>query len=382
MRLEPNSPVVIIQDQFRNGGTERQSLRLAEALSSAGAKVVVLRFAKGGVLEQNLHSLGVPVETLQPFPTPLPLWAPGLTRRLRSLRPGAIVCMGRTANCYAGRIKSMLPDVPVIGSLRTGKQILPMQRNAWKRVDAMVVNCQWWRDELIRQGIDGEKINVCPNPLVWDLPQSDHLAAMRLTMRQSQVLSPATIILLQVAGFRRGKRHRMLIREFLEAAAMRPEVDIRLWLVGDGFTRRECEKLTAHHPMGDRIWFAGYQSDPRPWYAAADIAVSCSREDAMPNFLIEAQAFGLPVVAMDCRGVRETFLEGETGFLVPDADTIGFRHALVRAAEDEVWRRRAGTIAKEWATAWFDAGRRSRQWVAVITNFLNSPAKDDSTKGT
>src|ERR1019366_6530204 len=73
---------------------------------------------------------------------------------------------------------------------------------------------------------------------------------------------------------------------------------------------------------------------PSPYYRAADVAVHASREEALSNFLIEAQAHGLPAVACRAIGVRESFVEGRTGWMVEQGDHAGFRSALARLAAD------------------------------------------------
>ena len=101
------------------------------------------------------------------------------------------------------------------------------------------------------------------------------------------------------------------------------EIDWRLWLVGDGKEYRRCQHWAAANGLGTRVRFFHFQHDPFPFYAAADVAVSVSREDSLPNFLIEAQATGLPVVAYDCRGVNDMAASLYADFVVCPACTYG-----------------------------------------------------------
>jgi glycosyltransferase involved in cell wall biosynthesis len=51
-----------------------------------------------------------------------------------------------------------------------------------------------------------------------------------------------------------------------------------------------------------------------------DIFVLLSRFEGLPNVLIEAQMCGVPVVSTPAGSAEDTFLNGETGFLLPDVE--------------------------------------------------------------
>jgi glycosyltransferase involved in cell wall biosynthesis len=89
-----------------------------------------------------------------------------------------------------------------------------------------------------------------------------------------------------------------------------------LVLVGDGPDRKSLESLVRQLCPG-RVVFAGYQQDPLPWLAAADVFVLPSLFEGMPGALIEAMAAGLPCVATDIPGNRDLVIDRETGLLVP-----------------------------------------------------------------
>ena len=70
--------------------------------------------------------------------------------------------------------------------------------------------------------------------------------------------------------------------------------------------------------------FHGFQSEPRPFYAAADCVVLASYHEGMSNVLLEAAATGRPVITSDIYGCREAVDEGISGLLctVKDADSL------------------------------------------------------------
>ena len=77
----------------------------------------------------------------------------------------------------------------------------------------------------------------------------------------------------------------------------------------------------------------GFQSDPRPYYAAADCVVMPSHREGMNNVLLEAAATGRPVVASYIPGCREAMEEGTTGFSFRVQDKYGLYDAMKKFAE-------------------------------------------------
>jgi glycosyltransferase involved in cell wall biosynthesis len=119
------------------------------------------------------------------------------------------------------------------------------------------------------------------------------------------------------------------------------------------------------------VRFLGYQADPGPLYRAADIAVHASREEALSNFLIEAQSHGLPVVACHALGNRECFIPGRTGWDVAQGDYEGFRASLALLAADTPEARNARSDeARAFALREFDPGRQVAAYIRLFESLL------------
>lgn len=88
----------------------------------------------------------------------------------------------------------------------------------------------------------------------------------------------------------------------------------------DEACQAQAEELVA---MG-AAQFHGFQTEPRPFYAATDCTVLASYHEGMSNVLLEAAATGRPVITSDIYGCREAVDEGITGLLctVKDADSL------------------------------------------------------------
>lgn len=70
--------------------------------------------------------------------------------------------------------------------------------------------------------------------------------------------------------------------------------------------------------------FYGFQTNPAPFYAAADCVVLPSYHEGMSNVLLEAASMGRPVITSDIHGCMEAVDPGVSGLLcrVKDADDL------------------------------------------------------------
>jgi glycosyltransferase involved in cell wall biosynthesis len=78
-----------------------------------------------------------------------------------------------------------------------------------------------------------------------------------------------------------------------------------------------------------RFFVPGYQDDPAPWFAAADVFLLTSREDPFPSVALEAMCAGLPVVAFEGGGGIPELLESTGGGVCVG---MGDAAAMARAA--------------------------------------------------
>lgn len=101
--------------------------------------------------------------------------------------------------------------------------------------------------------------------------------------------------------------------------------------------------------------YHGFQSDPVPYYAAADCVVLPSYHEGMSNVLLEAAATGRPVITSDIPGCREAVENGKTGLLCKAGDSESLYTQMVRMAETSSAERQAmGQAAHEKMLREFD----------------------------
>ena len=97
----------------------------------------------------------------------------------------------------------------------------------------------------------------------------------------------------------------------------------------DDYYKEQVDQLVAD---GIAV-FHGFQTEPRPYYAAADCVVLPSYHEGMSNVLLEAAATGRPVITSNIHGCKEAVDEGVTGLLCAVKDTDSLYEQMLRMVQ-------------------------------------------------
>jgi glycosyltransferase involved in cell wall biosynthesis len=127
--------------------------------------------------------------------------------------------------------------------------------------------------------------------------------------------------------------------------------DVHLDVVGQGPDRFRLERLAWSTGMAGHVRFHGFvASSVRDRLASeAWVSVCASSFEGWGLVCMEASARGLPVVASDVPGLRESVRDGETGLLFPYGDVDALSECLSKLFEDADLRREMGEAGIGWA---------------------------------
>jgi glycosyltransferase involved in cell wall biosynthesis len=104
-------------------------------------------------------------------------------------------------------------------------------------------------------------------------------------------------------------------------------------LVGDGDLRRQCEAKARSLRIADRVYFAGAGANAARFCAAFDLLLLTSRYEGLPLVILEAFAYGVPVVSTDAGGIREC-VTADVGMVLPlDTSAERIAAAVVEALQ-------------------------------------------------
>lgn len=160
-------------------------------------------------------------------------------------------------------------------------------------------------------------IEIIPNPFDFDdLRQAAGIAIPGL---------PARPYVIHAGRYAPQKRHDLLLDAWTRVAGNHLLV---LLCAADP----KLQAMIDSRGLTDRVRIAGFQPNPYPWIAGADLLVLCSDHEGLPNVLIEALACGTPAVSTDCPSGPREILAAFPECLVPCGDVT----ALAKAVSDNL----------------------------------------------
>ena len=115
-------------------------------------------------------------------------------------------------------------------------------------------------------------------------------------------------------------------------ALRRAGLDASLLLVGDGVDEARYRARAAALP---NVVFAGFVQQPElpRWYALGNVLVFPTLGDPYGYVVEEAMASSLPVISTESAGeIRHRIVEGETGFIIPPADSSSLQQKMLALA--------------------------------------------------
>jgi glycosyltransferase involved in cell wall biosynthesis len=167
------------------------------------------------------------------------------------------------------------------------------------------------------------RLAVLPNPIDVD--------AIRLAMEQGlgRWLGPGPH-LLAVGRLSREKGFDLLLEALDSVRQCFPTADLTIAGAGpdEGLLKARCHELA----LESAVCFAGLTAQPAALFEGASAFVLSSRQEGMPNALLEAAAGGLPIVALPASGGIVDLLRDQPGaWLANDISATALAASLLQA---------------------------------------------------
>jgi glycosyltransferase involved in cell wall biosynthesis len=160
------------------------------------------------------------------------------------------------------------------------------------------------------------------------------------------------------------KGHRILIEAFALLRSRLPRA--RLAIAGDGPEEASLRRQVEALGLTGHVTFMGLRADGQQIIAALDVMVLPSFSEGMPNVLLEAFAYGTPVVATRVGGVPDMVADGRSGWLVPAGDASKLAAAISAALEDRVEAQRRVARARSVLAESFTVEKQAHAWLQAV----------------
>lgn len=346
------------------GGAERMLLALLRYLDHKHFRASVAALHPGGPLEHEVKRLGVKFYEL-PLKSPLSI-PQKLQHLIQQEHVDIIQTYGLTADVVIRPLARRLGAKRLVSSIRGLERSRKWYHNILSKltrhyVDVWISNSEAGKAVAVqREHLDPEKVIVIPNGIDENLLAPLAIDAEALTAQLG--IAKEDTVILTVANLKPMKGHSDILAAIKlieqDASASR---NLKFVFVGEDRSGGEISKLALRMKIQDRVAFAGFQEDVRPFLQRANIFLFPSHEEGMGNALMEAMAHGLPVIATRVGDLPELVRDGVDGMLIEPKNSAAIAQALSYLLENGGTRETMGQNAREKMAKNFKLDKMVRQ---------------------
>ncbi len=234
------------------------------------------------------------------------------------------------------------------------KVLRPFVRWLWHDADALVA---------VSNGLRDYAFQTAPNLPIEVISNAIELSVFSPPLNRN---GPGPIQLIFVGRFNAFKN----VETLIEAVSRLKEMDVadfELQLVGDGERRATVERRVVENGLTKQVHFLGWIDRKAivERYQQADLFVSATTWEGMPNTVLEGMACGLPIVSSRASGLEELVNEGVNGYLVNINDPVALADRMAKLINNPYERQRMGKESRKIAEREFTWDSIAEQYVKI-----------------
>jgi glycosyltransferase involved in cell wall biosynthesis len=107
------------------------------------------------------------------------------------------------------------------------------------------------------------------------------------------------------------------------------------------------------------------------FYSLADVFVIPSRQDNLPNTVLESMACGTPVVGFNVGGIPDMVRREETGWLAEVDDALSLQESIEQALQNSDKREQMGRWCRDVVLEEYMLEHQARQYLALYKNLCS-----------
>ena len=269
-------------------------------------------------------------------------------------RPDVVHTRTAKAGCL-GRIAARLAFVPVVihtfdghvfngyfGKHKTAL-ILWVERFLARITDRIIAISNSQKTELMHylRINNPEKIHVAH--IGFDFREFKPLGNGEL--RRELNCSDDDLLVGYIGRFAPIKRIDRLILAFQKVIERIPKA--KLVIAGGGELKSEMEEMVSSLNLQDKIFFLGVQDDVEKIYSGVNMVALSSDNEGTPAVLIEALAYGKPVVSTCVGGIPDVVSNGESGILAKANGPDELADSIIQMLSDADMRNKMGRMGMQ-----------------------------------
>lgn len=198
----------------------------------------------------------------------------------------------------------------------------------YKNADKIIAQTEEMGDELVALGLNPDKVNVLHNLLDTEL-------ISKKAEEPSPFPKDGKIRYVAVGRLAHQKGYDILVDAFKIVSERLPES--QLYIVGSteygkGVFANQIKNKIEGLGLTDKVHLLGYSDNPYRYIKNATAFVLSSRNEGLPNVLVEAQFLKTPVAAAKCIPIISRMVkDGENGYLAETENPKSLAEAMIKA---------------------------------------------------
>jgi glycosyltransferase involved in cell wall biosynthesis len=363
----------LVTHNLNHEGAPLFLLEYARHLHAGGCGLEVTS-AKDGPLRGEFEALGAPVRVVDTGPLSGARDAAQLRASLRSLArgpdlAGAGLVVANTLSCWWAVHLARLASRPSLLYIHESTPprafyhvgmaaaALPVVEETFRladRVSFLTTTTRAYYADLS----DGS--NYCLNPGWIGLERIDAFRAAhsRDALRARLGLAPGRRLVINVGTVCERKGQHLFARAVAQLWRQAPELAAAadFLMVGARDTPYDRQMESFVTGLGrPNLRLVRETAEVYPYYGAADLFACSSYEESFPRVVLEAMAFGLPIVSTGVHGIPEMARPGREAHLVPPGDSAALAAGLHHVLSSPALAQELGRRARERVAAEYDS---------------------------
>jgi glycosyltransferase involved in cell wall biosynthesis len=248
------------------------------------------------------------------------------------------------------------------------------------RFDRFIATSRIIQDEFRQHAFAEGRVHLMPNGVDTDTYRPCATREEKSQLRASLGLpNRPTVVFVGIIIGR--KNVDLALRAWREVR--RQQIDAQLVLVGplpersDAGAWRYYEQLLEYverEGLKDSVIFTGFQKAVPDYLRAGDIFLFPSKQEGMPNALLEAMASGLPSVASKISGTEDLIEQGSNGYMFPLEDEPAYGRALVELLSNPELTQRVGEQARRFVERSYSLRALSANYERIYRDLIDAQA--------
>lgn len=343
------------------GGAETNFLKIGREFKNSGHKLYVIALYDRGPLLHQFAQFADAVELIGPITNPF-----RLLRRLKKVikknNIDVVFNFGLKVEIISRLFSKWFGVKKIVSNIRSTDDWRKWYHTWLDRITAF--NVAFWvsnseagkRAFVKRERHPADRITVIHNYIEFTPPTERSKAPIHSSLLRIGILS----------NIKRGKGFEDLIP--LSKELLRKGIAHRFIIAGKDNMNGVFQQTIKEESLGEHFGFLGFTPNKDAFFESIDLFLLPTYWEGLPTSILEAMAYGKPILSTDVGGIPEMVKNNVNGLLVKPGDILGFSEAVYRFSTEKELTERFVNESYRVIIKQFEKSVIVASWQALLDN--------------